>query len=315
MEGGLKEVSKYRKCNNIITLLLVIFMASGCATRLTEEEMVENRAFSQFGETDDLTSMVEDATGLSNLLGTSKVLIVLDIDNTLLAMEQELGSDQWYHWQKELESEDPCNAQRVGNTLAVQGALYFASAMRPTQHNAPELVKQLQQSGLKVIVVTSRGSDFRLQTFRELRRNGYSFYASAIGPPGGYPDTFAVEGASRPALYEDGVYMVAGQDKGKMLKALLEKTGTPDPVVIVMADDKKGNLRSVMKAFQGGDTWVHAWYYTGEIRNAGEFDPDMATDQWLQIRSALETIEEVMGTDNFDLTQHAVIEGCNESGD
>ena len=29
-----------------------------------------------------------------------QVLVVFDIDNTLLAMEQGLGSDQWYDWQK-----------------------------------------------------------------------------------------------------------------------------------------------------------------------------------------------------------------------
>ena len=59
--------------------------------------------------------------------------MVFDIDNTLMAMEQGLGSDQWYEWQKNLQLTDPCDARLVSDRLAVQGALYFISAMRPTQ--------------------------------------------------------------------------------------------------------------------------------------------------------------------------------------
>ena len=44
--------------------------------------------------------------------------------------------------------------------------------MRPTQPDAAQLVQRLQDDGLNVIALTSRGPDFRLATFRELRRNG-----------------------------------------------------------------------------------------------------------------------------------------------
>ena len=35
------------------------------------------------------------------------VLLVLDIDNTLLAMNQDLGSDQWFEWQRYLLDHEP----------------------------------------------------------------------------------------------------------------------------------------------------------------------------------------------------------------
>jgi len=62
--------------------------------------------------------------------------------------------------------------------------------------------------------------------------------------------------------YKDGVFFTAGQNKGLMLKALLEKTGDPQPVLIVMADKSRESLNEVMKEFSWSSTKVHAWRYT-----------------------------------------------------
>ena len=91
-------------------------------------------------ETDDLAVVADAALQLADRHGRDKVLVVFDIDNTLLAMEQGLGSDQWYYWQKDLEKEDPCSGDLVNNRFSVQGALYFASALRPTQ---PDVAEQI----------------------------------------------------------------------------------------------------------------------------------------------------------------------------
>ena len=105
-------------------------------------------------ETDDLATVTDSALQLADRYGQGKVLVVFDIDNTLLAMEQGLGSDQWYYWQKDLEKEDPCSSNLVSNRFSVQGALYFASAMRPTQLDAAQQVRRLQDAGLTVIALT-----------------------------------------------------------------------------------------------------------------------------------------------------------------
>jgi hypothetical protein len=212
-----------------------------------------------------------------------------------------------------MQEADPCNAMLVSDRLAVQGALYFASAMRPTQPDAAEQVRRLQNAGLTIIVVTSRGAEFRLQTFRELRRNGFIFWPSAIEPKRGYPETFIPQGGTRPALYEDGVFLTAGQHKGAMLKALLNKTGTEYPTVVVMADDKQRNLRAVMEAFSGSETSVHAWRYSGEDRAVAELDHAAAAAQWDSVRPALQQIQRVMGPDNFDFPEYAVPQGCESS--
>jgi hypothetical protein len=305
-DAGVEEDNQIMifRLSRIFTFSILLMAVAACAT--------VPQADTWLRESNDLAYVVEDARDLSKNYGTDKVLVVFDIDNTLLAMEQGLGSDQWYDWQSKLQLSDPCDARLVSDRLAVQGALYFASAMRPTQSDAAQLVRHLQDDGLSVIALTSRGPSFRLATFRELRRNGYSFYETAIGPERGYPDTFIPEGGSRSARYEDGVFLTEGQHKGEMLKALLEKTKTPWPAVVVMADDKEKNLRAVLETFEGTGTAVHAWRYSREDGAVSSFDSDQATDLWLQIRPSLQQLLTMLGRDNFDFPQYTVPEGCEE---
>jgi hypothetical protein len=262
-------------------------------------------------ETDDLAMVADTTLQIAGGYGKDRVLAVFDIDNTLLAMEQGLGSDQWYYWQKNLQAADPCSDLAVSDRFKVQGALYFASAMRPTQPDAAEQIRRLQDAGLRVIAVTSRGPDYRLVTFRELRRNGISFRPSALPPRAGFSETFVPAGGTRPARYEDGVFLTAGQHKGEMLKALLGKTGTPWPNVIVMVDDKADNLNAVMETFMGSGTAIHAWRYSREDANVAMLDREEAAAQWDDLRPALLKIQQVLGPDNYKLPPQAEREGCS----
>jgi hypothetical protein len=266
-----------------------------------------------WAQTDDLGIVADKVLQLTRQLGAQKVLVVLDIDNTLLAMEQDLGSDQWYYWQKDLADRDPCSPMLVGDRFRVQGALFFASAMRPSQPDAAAQVRRIQDAGVTVIAITSRGPDYRLATFRELRRNGISFWPGALPPQRGYPVEFIPEGGSRPARYEDGVFLTAGQHKGQMLKALLEKTGTPAPTVVVIADDKDSNLRMMMETFAGSDTAVHAWRYSREDANVAALDTAAAAGMWDTARPALQIIQDLFGPDNFELAQPGDRPDCRPS--
>jgi len=261
-------------------------------------------------ETADLADVSNDALALASRIGKDQVLMVFDIDNTILAMEQGLGADQWYEWQKDLANRDQCNPENVGNRFAVQGALLFASAMRSTQGDAASQIRTIQDSGIPVIALTSRGQDYRLQTFRELRRNDYSFYTSAIGPPGGYDQPFMPVEGGRLSRYEDGVFMTAGQHKGQMLYALLQKTGSELPLVVVMADDKQKNLDAVKETFTGLGVPVHAWRYSGEDNNVAAFDSDKANAEWQAINAALRRIQQVLGPDNYNLSSAKLPPEC-----
>ncbi len=173
-------------------------------------------------------------------------------------------------------------------------------------------VKAIQDMGVAVISLTSRGPDYQLATFRELRRNNFSFSYSALGPDGGYEKPFIPVENGRLSLYEDGVFLTAGQHKGEMLLALLNKTGTRLPAVIVMVDDKQKNLDAVKETFSALNVPVHAWRYTAEDQAVSNFDPDTANAQWKSIEDALRQVQQVLGPDNYDLSSAVQPPECDQ---
>jgi len=294
----------------LLSLIAVLFLTS-CTTNPPLEHS-DGMIQAQDNETADLADITAHTLKLTETTSKENILVVFDIDNTILAMEQGLGSDQWYEWQKELSKESQCSPQNVGDRFAVQGALYFASAMRPTQENGSDQVKAIQDLGVAVISLTSRGPDFQLQTFRELRRNNFNFSYTAIGPAGGYDELFIPVEGGRASLYEDGVFMTAGQHKGQMLSTLLQKTGTRMPGVIVMVDDKQKNLDAVKETFSALNVPVHAWRYTGEDSNVREFNPEQADLLWKSIDDALRQIQQALGPDNYDLSGAVLPPECDQ---
>ena len=196
------------------------------------------------GATDQLQLVTELSLNLAAKYGGENVLVVLEIDNTLLTNKLD---DQL----------DSCNPAAQDDQAPV-------SMMRPFQEDAADQVLRIQEAGLKAIVLTSRAPDCRRQTFEDLRSNHLSFAASAWPPLQGYPEPFLPQGAERSVAYYEGVYFTDGQNKGLMLKALLEKTGTPKPTLIVIADSDRDSLNAVMKTFSWTATKVHAWRYTRE---------------------------------------------------
>jgi hypothetical protein len=308
-ENELPRVKSTAPRTGLAVVLPILLLLSACASTASRPSVDPD---SRNAQTDDLAKVADDALQLAGVLGVESVLVVFDIDNTLLAMEQDLGSDQWYYWQRDLAAAEPCSDQLVGDRLLAQGALYHASAMRPTQPDAALQLRRLQQAGLTVIALTSRGPDYRLQTFRELRRNGMSFWPSALPPQAGFAEPFIPEGGSRLARYEDGVFLTAGQHKGVMLNALLDRTGTPLPAAIVMVDDKSANIDAILETYGGSEAVVRTWRYTREDGNVAAFDAEEAAAQWQALRPALMTIEELFGPDNFSLSPQVTGEDCGE---
>ena len=261
--------------------------------------------------TDDLGMVADWALSMAADHGAENVLVVLDIDNTLLAMEQGLGSDQWYYWQKALADDDPCNPMQVGNRFAVQGAMFHESAMRATQSDAAEQVRRIQDAGITTIALTSRGTDYRLQTFRELRRQDISFWALAIPPRRGWPEDFLPDNGLRPVRYEDGVFLTTGQHKGVMLLELLRRTNTNMPGVVVMVDDKQKNLDDMLESFSAIGVPVRAWRYTGEDELVENFNADESHALWQALEPALKTLQEALGPDHFALPAAEPRAGCD----
>lgn len=213
-----------RGCIVILSVLL-----AGCAPVQTREAAPgPPPAQNVIGATDELQLVTELALDLARQHGADRILVGLEVDNTLLAAGPEACEGDW----------------PAGSPATVQT-------------DAAAQVIRLQDAGLRVIAMSSRAADCYPRTAEQLSLNGFDFRRSAWPPgyfPSGDPDDALV--------YRDGILMGNGADRGQMVTELLERSGTERPVLIVLADERQDNLNAVMKAFSFSSTKVHAWRYT-----------------------------------------------------
>lgn len=257
----------------------------------------------QRSETSDISVVAQTAADMAARLGgPGAVLLVFDVDNTLLKSSASLGSDQWYGWQDELlkraatGSPSPylvaCDGQGL---LAVQGILFEIGSMVPADPRTPDVIRRLQGQGFKVMALTSRGTDLRDATLRELRRNGYDLGAAA--PGAARPATFTFRAEDRPVSYSDGLFLSAGQDKGRMLASFLAQLGPEQGTKgLIFVDDSPGKVSQVEEAFKASKLEVVGFRYGREDSVVSDFRmnrdgvQDLVKSQWERLKAVLHDV-------------------------
>lgn len=258
---------------------------------------------------------------LAKKFSPSEILVVFDNDNTLLQMDGDLGSDQWFQWQTNLL--ETTNSAKVASDfsglLRVQGLLFTLGTMSPPGGKAQvEMALDIRQH-FPTIVLTARGctyepgksSSFRDATHRELKRNGYEFESSAIEPKAGFGGSFEPYDAGSIAklgltdaekkqmkvtdkpprtCYNNGIFMTSGQHKGLMLRTLLQKTGNLNRFKAILAvDDKEKYCVQFEEAFHS-KAEVHCVRYgaaDGRVSAFEASDKKAVTQGWQTLKKAM----------------------------
>lgn len=266
--------------------------------------------------------------------GAENVLIAFDMDNTLLTMNQELGSDQWFSWQESLlfakkgSDKSQLVASNFGDLLKAQGLLFSLSKMTPPEKGTPRIVKKIQALGVHTFILTSRGFEFFYPSVRELYRGGYNFAKKAVPFKKDYkensfflpfnPDTvgkdlgltkeqvksYKLNRTPRPVLYNEGVFLTAGQHKGAMLKIWLKRTGM-NPKAIIFVDDHQKHVKRVKAAFDQSPIDLYSVHYINLQDKVNAFkasDKKQVSQQWSKIKSAMDTAE----GDKLDKIIHSI---------
>jgi hypothetical protein len=268
--------------------------------------------------TKDFRDVAAAVDRFTDKYGAEHVLLVLDIDNTLMSMNNDLGSDHWFEWQNFLLRNEPDSPYLVADTfdglLEVQGILYNLGHMHPPQADLPEIIRGVQKRGISTIILTSRGPEYRVSTERELKRCGYDLAANALpvkNVPGGEylaydpenPDKDGLlpnemkllNGAEpRPVSYEEGVFMTAGQHKGIMLLTLLADSDR-EIKAIVYADDNVRHVGNVFSSAVDRDLDIASFQYQHEDTRVQKFNygnKDDVTRRWHRLRDTIESVFE-----------------------
>ncbi len=214
--------------------------------------------------------------------GTQRTLLVLDIDDTLLTSSGFFGSDKWYEWQKTLPAGDPGKVPCLFDVISLN---YEAGTQRPTQPDGPALINALPSDRL---LLTSRNPLYRGGTLRTLRDAGYALPAMLGGLTDGSSWDFRKAPGAPPVrvLYDQGVFMTTGQDKGLALLDLLRRTKLHyDRVVLV--DDGRKNIDNMRAALQDAGIAYLGLHYTRIDKRVGADEADAGRAGWQAWRQLL----------------------------
>ena len=232
--------------------------------------------------------------------GDTNVLVVFDLDNTLLATDTDLGSEHWFLWQAGLIGDGTAPRQAdaaaasVPALLQAQGWILQVASMHADEARIATDLGELQERGVHIMNLTSRNLDLRDATIRELSRNGIDLSKTAPGPAGGYAAPFllelpSTEPAAKSVVFDRGVLLTQGQNKGLILRALLAKTGH-ETAAIVFVDDRQRHLDNVQAAFKDRAEDVYTVRYTHEVTHVDAFqasDKETVKAQWCAFSNGL----------------------------
>ena len=273
-------------------------------------------------ETADFKRVVTRVEELAAKYSGEQVLVVVDIDNTLLAMNQDLGSDQWFNWQYKLLNDEPQSPDLVAKTfpglLEVQGTLFALSKMHPPEPELPDFMGKIQALQVTTVVLTSRGFNYRDASERALASNGYELAKTALkideqrglfmpfdpAQPNAHGLNQAIIDRIKPSLrqvtYSNGIYMTAGQHKGYMLRTLLAravpaKPGDAKPTfkAIVFVDDHMKHTTSMHEAHEGMPLDVITFRYSredGNVDNFADSSKHHVIEDWERLRNFVDGV-------------------------
>lgn len=196
--------------------------------------------------------------------GAENVLVVLDIDNTLLTSDTDLGSDIWFQWQTGKLGLKPSPEQKLDRDCLFNEAiclLYELGTMSLTDSLLPGYIRNWQFKGLTVFALTSRSPQCRPSTERDLKANGIDLSLAPLRTVDGREIHFDKEADSN-LSYREGIFMTRGADKGLMLADILARSGRSFKAIIVVDDTGKNivNIRNNAANYSAAD--IVLVYYT-----------------------------------------------------
>lgn len=197
------------------------------------------------------------------LAQNQKVLLVLDIDDTLLTSSTFFGSDRWYEWQTTLPADDPDKLLCTFDFVALN---YEAGTQRVVETDF-DVPRYLQSLPVAQVLLTARGADYRGATLRELRVNGYARPAPLV--PGllgsRHPSSHGLDRPQRAVSHTDGVIMSTGHNKGEVLVRYLKELKLDHDLsfdIVLLVDDGIKNIRNMEVALAAAGVAYQGFHYT-----------------------------------------------------
>lgn len=256
--------------------IIVGILFCGCVVRSSEPPLSSSES--------DVTTSVDlaDVRPILAVHNRERVLLALDIDDTLLTSPTFFGSDAWYRWQATLA---PGSPGYVPCRFDVMAMSYEAGTLVPTQADAVAVINSIS---VDKVILTARSPSYRAATVRELKRAGYALPHPLTAAGGDvHYEWHGNAGAGGVFVdYRSGVFMISGQDKGLLLLDLLNRLHLAyDRIVLI--DDGEANIEAMRRALKDAHIAYDGIHYTRVNKNVDSHQMQEGIDGWLSWRALL----------------------------
>ena len=186
----------------------------------------------------------ESVTVLTQFIAQEKhspqdLLVVFDLDNTLIHPKTEVGSDQWLEFKakQHAQSHGVSIAQAYEALLPLYFKIQHLIDLDLIEEAAQNILYDLQAAGVTVIGLTMRYHPILNRTLSELDRLNITF--SSL-----HPHEITLAGFKRNPIYKQGVIFCSDNNKGVILFEFLKRFNIK-PKKIFCIDDKTHHLEKV----------------------------------------------------------------------
>ena len=174
-----------------------------------------------------------------------EMLIVFDIDNTIIEPVQTLGSDQWFHHRIETYLSYGYNpSDALQTALKEWMSVQNITKVKLVEDGIDKVIADLQEQGFTVMGLTTRGLGMCLRTIEQLDTVGVSFRESS---PTKEEIHFMNE---RGILFRSGILFTAATHKGEALRMLLKRAGYQAKSVMFV-NDKYSHIVPIEEVCEG----------------------------------------------------------------
>jgi len=203
------------------------------------------------------------------------MLVVFDIDNTLIEPAQSLGSDQWFSYRVEENIRRGMSKQEsFAVALTEWISIQHKTKVKPVETSTVQLFEQLHNGGWQVIALTTRGIELAAKTIEQLKSVGIDFSKAM---PVSQEIIFE---HVRGALYRGGIVFCDGSNKGALLLQFFKQSGL-DPKKILFVDDKEKCLRDVEQVCAEHQISFIGLRYGFLDEKVKNLKPEVADEQWV----------------------------------
>lgn len=217
------------------------------------------------------------------------VLVIFDIDNTLIHLKQELGSDQWFYYRwKELEDRGLSNTEALKKVAFEFNGIQALSQSKLVEESILGFLQILRSKNIPFMGLTIRSFELAIRTHQQLNDCKVVFDSSFFDP-----DPYFLDKNNFVFSFK-GVVFTNGSNKGKAFDLWKKHYGLSFDHVIVV-DDKRAHLESLKNAVEKSGCKFTGYRYGFLDEQVRNFCPKKAQSQFNWIAPLIEgRIDEVV---------------------